>query len=352
MDVDNGCHSNKATGRATGPLIGRHSCNLPPAWLIRGAGGQDSVARFMLLTLTFLSRFTQCCSDCAKTLFWNKDALKYQLLLLHRLAVLKSALKVLQSVRNRGVLYAAKSVAARLLTRPVGSAARYAQEISGRMGLEIGGPSFPFKDHGIVPLYRYAARIDNCIFAAKNVWAEQRDGQAYTFHELKQPGLTFVREAYYLRDIPDRAYDFILSSHMLEHSANPIRALKEWQRVTKPASPFIIVLPHHCCTFDHRRKTTDVAHILEDYYRGAGEDDMTHLEEILSLHDLSMDPEAGTRQEFVSRSLKNLEFRCLHHHVFDQQNATGLLEASGLKVESVEFANPYHIVMLAHSGSV
>ncbi len=44
---------------------------------------------------------------------------------------------------------------------------------------------------------------------------------------------------------------------------------------------------------------------------------MTHLNEILELHDLSMDPPAGTLEQFKARSLKNLENRALHHHVFD-----------------------------------
>ncbi|HWZ24924.1 MAG TPA: hypothetical protein VN037_06550 [Verrucomicrobiae bacterium] len=90
--------------------------------------------------------------------------------------------------------------------------------------------------------------------------------------------------------------------------------------------------------------------MLEDYERDIGEKDETHLNEILDLHDLSRDPPAGTPEQFRARSLLNIENRCLHHHVFDENNSRGLLEAAGLDVEILNFISPFHIVMLAHSS--
>ena len=81
--------------------------------------------------------------------------------------------------------------------------------------------------------------------------------------------------------------------------------------------------------FDHRREPTEVAHLLEDYERNTLEDDLTHLPEILQKHDLSMDSGVGTTEEFHLRSLNNFENRCLHHHVFDENNSRALSHTVG-----------------------
>ena len=56
---------------------------------------------------------------------------------------------------------------------------------------------------------------------------------------------------------------------------------------------------------------------MEDFNTKVDESDLTHLDEILNLHDRSMDIESGTKKEFKDRSILNLENRCLHHHVFN-----------------------------------
>jgi hypothetical protein len=59
---------------------------------------------------------------------------------------------------------------------------------------------------------------------------------------------------------------------------------------------------------------------------------------------------AGTPEQFRARSLLNFKNRCLHHHVFDENNSRGLLEAAGLDVEILNFINSFHLVMLAHAS--
>jgi hypothetical protein len=70
----------------------------------------------------------------------------------------------------------------------------------------------------------------------------------------------------------------------------------------------------------------------DDFQSGTSEADLTHLEEILSLHDLSRDPGGGTPEHFRQRSLKNAEVRALHHHVFVPENARELLEDAGFSI--------------------
>jgi SAM-dependent methyltransferase len=221
-------------------------------------------------------------------------------------------------------------------------------EVESKSGLEIGGPSGAFRDSGVLPLYRYAAALDNCVFALETIWEARRsEGQTFSYHPQKSNGFNFIREATDLHGIKDDAYDFVLSSHNLEHIANPVRALKEWIRVVKPSGAIIVILPNYRHTFDHRRQPTPVEHMMKDYESGTSEDDLIHLQEILELHDLSRDPEAGTLDNFHRRSLCNFENRALHHHVFDERNSRALLNAMGLSVEIIEVAKPHHIAMLS-----
>ena len=221
----------------------------------------------------------------------------------------------------------------------------FARAVSGRAGLEIGGPSEVFTRFGRLPLYDRVGSLDNCVFASSTVWAEQ--DRAYSFSPRRPPGRCFVQEATSLAAIPDRSYDVVLSSHALEHVANPVKALREWGRVLRAGGALVLVLPDYRKTFDHRRRPTPVEHMLQDAAAGVGEDDLTHLPEILELHDLSRDPGARSPEEFRARSRANATNRCLHHHVFDESNSRELLRATGFSVRAVDLARPFHICLLA-----
>ena len=197
-------------------------------------------------------------------------------------------------------------------------------------------------------MYRYIAGLDNCVFSLETIWEGRRaEGLSYFYHHRKTKGFNFIREGTDLHGIADQRYDFVLSSHNLEHISNPVKALKEWIRVVKPDGAIIVLLPDYRRTFDHRRSPTPVKHMLDDFELGRDERDLTHLGEILELHDLSRDPAAGSREQFRQRSLQNFENRCLHHHVFDERNSQELFEAIGLIVEVLELAKPHHIAILS-----
>jgi hypothetical protein len=91
-------------------------------------------------------------------------------------------------------------------------------------------------------------------------------------------------------------------------------------------------------------------HLIRDLEAQTTEGDMTHLEEILRLHDLTRDPAAGDLEAFKERSKRNLENRCLHHHVFDTQLADETVRYVGLRILSVERRSPYNIVVVAQKA--
>jgi SAM-dependent methyltransferase len=220
--------------------------------------------------------------------------------------------------------------------------------VEGRIGLEVGGPSAIFERRGLMPAYRIAARIDNSNFSPDTAWESgQNPGLTFKFNEDRPPGRQFIAEAAALGFSADASYDFLLSSHMLEHSANPIRVLEEWKRVLKPGGLLLLVLPHKDNTFDHRRPTSTLDHLKEDFAQEMGEDDLSHLPEILQLHDLDRDQEAGDAETFHTRCQDNFHNRCLHQHVFDTELATALVDHLRFQILITVPARPYHIVIAA-----
>jgi SAM-dependent methyltransferase len=220
--------------------------------------------------------------------------------------------------------------------------------LKGKIGLEIGGPSGIFKAGSVFPAYALPSRIDNCNFCGQTVWeGSLKEGDNFFYDKNHKPGHQYITEATDLHRLVSGAYDFVLSSHTLEHVANPLLALSEWVRVLKEDGLIVVVVPHKDGTFDHRRPTTTLMHLREDFEKNTSENDLTHLDEILKYHDLSQDPDAGSLDSFEDRSKKNLSNRCLHHHVFDTRLAIDVINQINLQILAVETFRPYHIMIVA-----
>ena len=169
--------------------------------------------------------------------------------------------------------------------------------------------------HGAIPLYTQAASIDNLDFSNHTIWHE-RNSNSFIVKNITL-GKTFVLEASNLNPLKSNTYDFILSSETLQHMANPLSALFEWNRVLKIGGHLLLILPNPVKTFDPKREITAFDHLMEDYNKNIQEDDMTHYDEIILKHDLSRDRRAGDLNNFIERCKKNQTFRGMHHHVFD-----------------------------------
>ncbi len=218
--------------------------------------------------------------------------------------------------------------------------------VRGKVGLEIGGPSGIFGTEGTLPIYDLAERIDNVNFADSTVWTGAL-GEMYHFHASRPPGSQFVSEGAALPMVEDASYDFLLASHMIEHTANPLQALSEWRRILRPGGGLVVIAPHGAVTFDHRRPITAFDHLLDDERNGTGENDLTHLAEILANHDLRFDPGGGSPEAFAERSRRNLENRCLHHHVFDLDLLGRCLDHAGFDMLAAQVVFPIDMITVA-----
>ena len=180
-----------------------------------------------------------------------------------------------------------------------------------KLGVEIGGPSCT----GSI-LYHNAKSIDNVVFSKNTIW--QNSSDEYNFYHNKK-GKVIVNDAVNMSDVGNEFYDFVFSSHSLEHIANPLKAISEWLRIVKNDGYIIIVVPEKSQCFDHKRNYSKFSTLLSQYEKNVGEDDLSTLPEILLNHDLSLDPPAGDLEQFTKRSLDNFNNRCLHHYVYNDE---------------------------------
>jgi len=255
--------------------------------------------------------------------------------------------ETMEKLRCLGAMELLREIMHRIIgERPVAGFVRYRNRLANAKGLEIGGPSNIFSEKSILPVYDVVRTIDNCNFSNLTVWEGAiQEGRTYRFSKNKT-GQQFICEGTELDFLENESYDFVLSSHVLEHMGNPLKALYEWERVLKNHGLLLLCAPDKDKTFDHRRPTTSLDHLIEDYRKNTDEHDSNHLSEILELHDLSMDPGAGTREEFVGRSRQNYENRCLHHHVFTLESLVKAISYVGFNVLMATPHPPYHIVVI------
>jgi SAM-dependent methyltransferase len=255
--------------------------------------------------------------------------------------------RIIRLVRSLGLVNTISLLGDRILKRKSPAFLERRSVFQG-LGLEVGGPSKVFSSKGYFPVYTTAQRIDNVNFRDVTAWhGVMVDGDNFMFDPDKPPGRQYIGDARDLFSIPDSSYDFVLLSHMLEHSANPLKVLFTCKRVLKDKGIIMLVLPHKEGTFDHKRPITTPEHFKDDLQIGTGEDDTTHINEILSLHDLARDPSQASYLDFKEWISDNFHNRGAHHHVFSSLSAAKLLNLAEFELIDVEPKRPYNIFLIA-----
>ena len=82
-----------------------------------------------------------------------------------------------------------------------------------------------------------------------------------------------------LEGITDRSLDVVIACHMLEHLANPIAALLEFDRVLRIGGRLVIVMPDRNLTFDAVRQPTPLDRLLQKYDRRVSDIDDDEIRE-------------------------------------------------------------------------
>ena len=222
-----------------------------------------------------------------------------------------------------------------------------AATFKGQEGIEVGGPSAFFSFKSAFPIYLYANKIDGINFSNNTLWEGKiKEGSLYTYYKNKK-GYQFISEASHLKEIKEGVYDFVLSCHSLEHVANPIKALKDWSRVMKSKGRLVLVLPDKEFTFDNIRPLTTLSHLIEDYKNNTTEEDSTHFEEVIALHDFKHDAFVQSKDQLTKRTKLNIENRAVHHHVFNLDLVKELLMHCDFEMLNQQPYPPFHLVRVA-----
>ncbi|MBE3087481.1 MAG: methyltransferase domain-containing protein [Bacteroidetes bacterium] len=212
-----------------------------------------------------------------------------------------------------------------------------------KSGIEVGGASY-FFNGGSSNIYEIVKALDCVNFATNTIWEGQLI-EGDTFVVCGKRGHQYINDATDLNKIESGKYEFVICCNMLEHVANPMKAIKEFLRIMKPDGLLLLVLPNKDTNFDHLRKVTKFKHLLDDLENDTREDDLSHLGEELLLHDLPMTPECGDRNFFMERSLKNFENRCLHQHVFDIDLLVQIYDYFNLEIISTDRTERDFVIM-------
>lgn len=215
-------------------------------------------------------------------------------------------------------------------------------------GIEIGGPSSLFKSLGLLPIYTAASQVDVCNYDYNTIW-EGELTEGFNFKpEGKVIGKQIVCDGGDLAIVADESYDFLLSSHNLEHFANPLSAVREWLRILKNNGLIILVLPDPQKTFDRLRPVTEFSHLIEDFEANVQESDKTHLQEVILKTDFAIYPKriANTLEAFIDLCNDNYNNRCMHHHVFNFALMNDIFEYLNVKKIFQTKAQPYHLIVV------
>jgi SAM-dependent methyltransferase len=204
--------------------------------------------------------------------------------------------------------------------------------VKGKKTFEFGGPSelFANPSHNML-LYPYISSID--FGNMDNPW--QGEIRSSFNHYGNSIGDVFAVDATDTEAVftIGQNYDLVLSSHVIEHIANPIKALKNWGSLLIDDGLILSIIPNKSEFWDHNRPTTSIKHLIKDYNNDIGEDDLTHVEEEIRLRDWSRGGMDGKVIKSVEHHAElardNFNNRILHHHCFDVDLVSKIHEYSG-----------------------
>jgi SAM-dependent methyltransferase len=121
------------------------------------------------------------------------------------------------------------------------------------------------------------------------------DGLRHHYPELARLPLVtvdIVADGETLDGVADESQEFIVANHFLEHTQDPIGALKSHLRVLAAGGILYLAIPDKRHSFDSRRPLTSVVHLEEDHRDGGRATRAGHYLEWATLVDSVPDPSA------------------------------------------------------------
>lgn len=142
--------------------------------------------------------------------------------------------------------------------------------------------------------------------------------------------IDYVTDAANLSFAGDGSQDFVCSSHVLEHIANPLKAIGEWKRVIKKKGIIYAGVPDKRYMFDHKRQRTPLSHLIDDFEKGVDQTDKTHVSDFLENWD-KKGVCCDSREQLTEHVSGGLESR-VHHHVWIVEDVQEIFEYMDLRI--------------------
>lgn len=171
-------------------------------------------------------------------------------------------------------------------------------------GVEIGGLHNPLS----VPRKASVRYVDR-------MSAEELRKQYPELNDKRLVHVDIIDDGERLETISDSTQDFVIANHFLEHSENPLNAVRNMLRVLKNNGILYAALPDKRYTFDAGRPVTPLAHILDDYAQGPEHSRLSHFHEWVRLVDGVSDAAEITAK---AAALLDLNYS-IHFHVWTQK---------------------------------
>ena len=175
-------------------------------------------------------------------------------------------------------------------------------------GLELGPGHAPFP----VPYPGAGVRFVDRWQPAENRALFRELGDEAPFPE---PDIVSNLDTDRLGAVDDASQDFVIASHVLEHVANPLALLDDIHRVLRPGGTLLVLLPDRHRTFDHGRRPTSLAHLLDEHAREVDSVADDHVADFLVGTGVAIPDDPAERSAMFDLHRR----RSIHVHCWDDQ---------------------------------
>jgi SAM-dependent methyltransferase len=149
-----------------------------------------------------------------------------------------------------------------------------------------------------------------------------------------------------LHEIATENFDFFVLNGVLEHLANPIRALARLERAMKPGARLFLAVPDRDFTFDTRRALTPFEHLWSEFVERVETVDDQHVLDALS-GTLALPTDAASLVQLIEFHRS----RSVHAHVWNQASFDEFFERAKLAL-SLQLTPVERVSSLEADGNI
>ncbi len=146
--------------------------------------------------------------------------------------------------------------------------------------------------------------------------------------------------------VEDGSQDFIFSSHVFEHLANPFGHLERWHAKLRPGGVVLAVVPDLGSTNDRLMRPSTLDEILREHTEGIFEPQVRHYERFAARGTGGRVPDPQLASALMDRA------ESIHVHFYDREGITRVLSAAverlgyvGFRINSTPNHKDFHFVL-------